>query len=198
MEKDLSKISYYFNSYPLDGEVEKYLTEINGEIYINNDEYQDILIGKVKYFLMDLHSAEFLDADSLLDTYSNTSAFMGSIYHTDGYSFRKKIKNLTSQELYNPNILILDRIEILAKYRGFNFTQMIIEDGIRFFGNNVSLIVLKAFPLQLEYKDEKEKISLWKKEMHLNDLEKKEKEAFRKLSNYYKKLGFIKIDNERK
>lgn len=187
----ISSIDYRFKSYLFDDPI-KYLTEIQGDVIAIDHNDQEVIGAKVKYYLLNLEDNEYGNANDLLDLYSNTSAFIGHIYKKDG-SFKTCIQNLSEYELYNSNILILDRIEILPSFRGKGLTKIIIENGIQHFGTNVSLLALKSFPLQFEYHLSEEAPSEWQSEMEIQRLNQNEREASIQLTRYYKSLGFIKL-----
>ncbi|HGN1344094.1 TPA: hypothetical protein ACKRMM_005935 [Pseudomonas aeruginosa] len=194
MEEPISHIDYRFTSRTFECE-EKYLFEIQGDIYNHEEFDEDTLIGKIKYYILNVEESD-IHADDLLDIYSNTAAFIGNFYNKSGHTLKRKIKKLIGYEILNINILILDRIEILPKFRGKKLTSEIIEDGIRHFGKNISLLALKSFPLQFEYQNTYSEISLWQKDMQLDSLNKDEKNAFLHLNQYYKSLGFTKLNDD--
>ncbi len=194
MEETISHIDYRFTSTIFECE-ERNLFEIQGDIYNYEEFDKDTLIGKVKYYILNAEESD-IHADDLLDIYSNTAIFIGNFYKKNGYSLKSKIKKLVNYEILNINILILDRIEILPKFRGKRLTNKIIEDGIRHFSKNISLLALKSFPLQFECQNTHNEISLWHKNMQLDLLDKDEKTALSHLNQYYKSLGFTKINND--
>lgn len=194
MNKTLTSIVYTHTSCLFEEVPEYYVTEINGEIIFINENDEDTIGGKVKYFFINIKNSVF-KADYLLDLVSNTEPFIGEIYRPDGFSFKKKIENLSMFGMLSLNLLILDRLEILPEFRGNNYSSRIIDDGIKMFGANAGLITLKAFPLQFEYKDENKLQSEWNKNMNLDILEKNEERALKKLIEFYKQLGFKKISS---
>jgi hypothetical protein len=84
------------------------------------------------------------------------------------------LQKLLEDEIWNFNLLILDRVEILPKYRG------------------AGVVGMKPFPLQLEPKESRDS-SGWAKRLRLDDLPRDEKMAKKKLKRYYGKLGFVEM-----
>ncbi|MDT3541088.1 hypothetical protein [Cronobacter sakazakii] len=89
MNKTLTSIVYTHTSCLFEDVPEYYVTEINGEIIFINENDEDTIGGKVKYFFINIKNSVF-KADYLLDLVSNTEPFIGEIYRPDGFSFKKK------------------------------------------------------------------------------------------------------------
>lgn len=90
----------------------------------------------------------------------------------------------------NDRILILDRIELLPKYRGHGVGLLCMRTLIRHLGIGCRLVAIKPFPLQFEpaplAPDERGRYH----EMKLAELPKSRVQATRKLKNHYSRLGF--------
>lgn len=194
MTQMLTSIVYTQTSCLFEDEPAQFVTKIDGDVILLNEYDEDVIVGKVKYFFINTMASDFAP-DYLLDLVSNTDPFIGEIYRPNSFEFKKKIENLSEFGIYNSNLLILDRLEILPEFRGNDYSRRIIDDGIKTFGSNAGLMVLKAFPLQLEYHDENKLQDDWDKKMNIDTFEKDEKKAFTKLINHYRKLGFKKINN---
>lgn len=195
MTQMLSSIVYTQTSCLLEDEPAQFVTEIDGDAILLNEYDEDIIVGKVKYFFIDTMASDF-GPDYLLDLVSNTAPFIGEIYRHNSFEFKKKIENLFEFGIYNSNLLILDRLEVLPEFRGNDYARRIIDDGIKTFGSNAGLMALKAFPLQLEYHDENKLQDEWDKNMNMGTFETDEKKAFKKLISFYNQLGFRKISSE--
>jgi hypothetical protein len=104
--------------------------------------------------------------------------------------YRRKLKNILDND--PPNILLLKRVEVLAKYRGRKFGEDLISNSIYMMGRKNDLVVLRPFPLQLEYDNKLEKTE-WQKELGLDNFTKEEEVAKKTLENYYKRLGFKEL-----
>ena len=193
MNQILTCIIYTQNSCLFEDEPARFVTKIQGDVILLNEFDEEIVAGKVKYFFINTMAVD-CGPDYLLDLVSNTEPFIGEIYRPNSFEFKKKIENLSEFGIYNTNLLILDRLEILPEFRGNDYSRRIIDDGIKNFGSNAGLMALKAFPLQLEYHDENKLQDDWNKRMNIDRTDKDEKKAFTKLISYYRKLGFKKIN----
>ncbi|ENY4946532.1 hypothetical protein [Citrobacter farmeri] len=175
----------------------RWITTITGDIIACDDDGEERLAGRVKYYR--IHANDAMDngyrPEDILDLTSNTAHFLGTIFNSGGCFFRRKIQNLFDAEILNSDLLLVDRIEILPPFRGKNFFLQVINDGIRCIGGQVELIALKAFPLQFELPSEDEEYIRWQEKM-ANDLFcQDQKKALRRLTHYYQKMGFIKVSD---
>lgn len=141
----------------------RWITTITGDIIACDDDGEERLAGRVKYYR--IHANDAMDngyrPEDILDLTSNTAHFLGTIFNSGGCFFRRKIQNLFDAEILNSDLLLVDRIEILPPFRGKNFFLQVINDGIRCIGGQVELIALKAFPLQFELPSEDEEYIRW-------------------------------------
>lgn len=106
--------------------------------------------------------------------------------------FSERLQTLLEDEIWNFNLLILDRVEILPKYRGGGVGLLVLTALIERFGAGAGVVGMKPFPLQLEPKESRDS-SAWAKRLRLDDLPRDEKKATKKLKRYYGKLGFVEM-----
>jgi GNAT superfamily N-acetyltransferase len=184
-------------------EGDRWITPIVGGASYYDEDGDGQPAGKVAFYHVDLESASErgLDPWYVLDQLSDTAFFMPLFRKVGGYlEFDPKI----TEELLlcgsTPNLLVFDRIEILPEYRGRGLTKLVVDEVVRLFGASCSLLVLKAFPLQLEagFKDDSKDgtLSDWKKSLRLEDLGSDEASTTTRLIHYYETLGFQKFDNQ--
>lgn len=183
----------------------KYLAEdsvysINGTILTLDENGEDQIVGKVELIYCDLELGINNECSpfDIMDLHSETTL---DCYHILFDETTEKLKSIISKKLsienipiFNPNILIIDRIEILPEYRGHNLTLSILKQSLTIFSNKTFVTILKSFPLQLEPLNSS-KDNKWTKQMSLSSFNLKEQLAKEKLMNYYKSLGFQQIDN---
>ena len=94
----------------------------------------------------------------------------------------------------SPNMLILDRMEILPKYRRMGIGLHALRCLQRQFSTGCGIVVMKPFPLQFEQGGPE-------KNMHepefvrfgLGDFDRNQKRATAKLRAYYARLGFVRV-----
>jgi hypothetical protein len=173
---------------------------VDGAITTLNDNYEEILIGKVELIYCDLELGSNNECSpfDIMDCHSETTL---DCYHILFDETTEKLKSNIDTKLdvedipiSNPNILIIDRIEILPEYRGKSLTKSIIKQSLTIFSNKTFVTILKSFPLQLEFFNSSEDNN-WAKKMSLTLFDIKEEIAKENLMNYYKSLGFLQIDN---
>lgn len=168
----------------------KYLTEIVGEVFVCDEDGDERLAGKCRFFLADVENAD-VDVGYLLDLHGETVIYT-ALYDFDTAQFTDDFMSVIGCELFSSNLLILDRLEILPRYRGHRLASQIIDETIRLFSPNTEVAVLKAYPLQHEDPDfsvERE----WREEMMLNHLEPDQHKATARLVRYYESLGFRSV-----
>jgi hypothetical protein len=90
------------------------------------------------------------------------------------------------------NLLILDRIEKVPKYRGGGAGLLVLISLIERFGAGAGVIGIKPFPLQFE-PGQRSDSSAWAKRLRLGDLSRDPKMSTRKLKQYHGKLGFVEM-----
>jgi len=128
----------------------------------------------------------------VLDTHSHTCEYVEAILDSNEVPFSARLQKLLGEEIWNFNFLILDRVEILRKYRGGGVGLLVLTALIEHFGAGAGVVGMKPFPLQLEPKESRDS-SGWAKRLRLDDLPRDEKMATKKLKRYYGKLGFVEM-----
>ena len=103
-----------------------------------------------------------------------------------------QIMDFGEYQIYNPNILFINRIELLPQFRGHGIGKKAIKDICHRFSCAGELVVVKAFPLQFEQKVFNY-TKQWDKQMKFQQLERDEEKATYKMYSYYQSLGFQNI-----
>lgn len=195
-DTEIWSVNYQVRSI-LGNDESRWITKITGDIIASDDDGEERLAGRVKYYR--IHANDAMDngyrPEDILDLTSNTAHFLGTIFDNGGCYFRRKIQNLFDTEIFNSDLFLVDRIEILPPFRGKNVFLQVINDGIRCVGGQAELIALKAFPLQFEVPSEDEEHLRWQEKMAYDLLCQDQKKALRQLRRYYQKMGFIKISD---
>jgi len=109
----------------------------------------------------------------------------------------KKLKQISDKP--PPNSLYIKCVEVLAPYRGKKFGESLISNSIYMMGRKDDLVILQSVPLQLREIKKPQLQSqedTWQQEMSLPNFPSDEETAKKKLSNYYKKLGFKKLTKD--
>ena len=102
-------------------EPEDFIHEICGKILRReNHSEKDQIAGlfRIYYADFELGQNHNVSALEILDTYQNTFDYADVVLDSDETPFRRRLHNLLGNEINNFNFLILDRVELLPKYRG--------------------------------------------------------------------------------
>ncbi len=182
-------------------EPSNYVYNIKGKI-MALDEDGEVYAGEILLYYCDLESA-FNNGESAFDVMDSVSEStldcFNELFNYDTKELNKDtliaLDDENAEYIYNMNILLIDRIEILPKYRGQGLTKKIIEKAITIHGNKTAVITLKVFPLQLEPKELKD--PQWEREMQLDQFESDDELATSSLMQYYRNIGFKQIADTR-
>jgi len=155
-------------------------------------EGKETFSGKAQFFLVDVESAinEGVNAFWLFDEKASTLDFYSELYEQDTSDFNEEVTTTLGDDLWYPNLFIVERVEVLPQFRGKNLAKLVIDEATRVFAGNTHVSALKAFPLQYEASvrnDEDEKYS---------SREDSEVSATQKLVKLYESIGFHKIGND--
>jgi len=90
-------------------------------------------------------------------------------------------------------VLILDRLEILPKFRGKCAGLAVMAEMIRRFSPGAALVAIKPFPLQFEPAPSSDDEKKWRRDLGLAELPEGKRIATKKLFDYYSRLGFLRL-----
>ena len=122
--------------------------------------------------------------------------FLFTDYFSIKSKYCKRLKKYPENEA-PPDILYINRLEVLSPYRGRKLGEALISNTIRIMGRNGDLVALQAFPLQLyKYIQKPSTEDPWKVALNLSAFPSDDETARKKLNNYYRKLGFKKLNKE--
>ena len=95
----------------------------------------------------------------MLDDHSaEVQEYYEPIFDSNGYDFNDNLLETVDDEVTGQNLLIIDRLEILPRYRGKKLSLLILNHMINRFSSGAAIIAMKPFPLQFEaVMDEKKK-----------------------------------------
>ena len=174
-------------------EPERYLIKVTAEAYDFDDGGEEMVIGKGRCFFADLEGAvdKLGDGpDYILDMEGATADYIEPLFVPGQLEFRPDVVELLDEEPIGFNVLILDRLEILPRFRRKGLSKRILSEMIRHFSANTSLVALKAFPLQFEAKSLNHSPSEWEAAMKLEDFPTDQANATQRLMDLYSELGF--------
>ena len=197
MEYFLDSINFK-HSTSLDGDEESFggcLTyfEGTGITYgpeeIEPKEYE---CGKIEGCYLNLHKLSGDDLLGLLDFEESIAHFsplfdLNNKYEKNLFKIVQKYNHTLSEEenkVYE--VLLLIKLEISPKFRGLGFGEKFINEAINSYGRGSSVVLIDAFPLQLNPDSKKENYREFSK-MNIE-------EASNSLVRFYKSIGFETIN----
>jgi hypothetical protein len=182
----------YSISGALEDEIENYLTTITGEIFcFNNDMETKRKIGIIKGYYVDIDNAmsEGYGPFDILDLDGSTEPYYEAVFDDATNEFKATL----GPDIYQSNLLIIDRVEIIPELRGRKIGLVAMYRMIRQFSHGCGLVTIKVFPLQFEHRGNNEVVSKWFTDMKMGAFEKDEAKAVNKLKSYYRQLGFTDV-----
>lgn len=194
LEMDVSLV--YEASRQINFDDENYVLTVSGSVYGEVEHASDpelkLLLGELKMFLVLIGNA-FDDGQLfsvVLDAQQQTLD-IGCVLFDDSFEdCSAAVKRRFEDASPYDDILILDRLTLDPAVRGQSIGLAVLDQAIRDWSGGCSLVAMKPFPLQFEGgKPNKEKII----ELKLQEFKAGEAESFRRLRNYYAKLGFKRI-----
>ena len=132
---------------------------------------------------------ERMSLSDVLDAHSQeTFDYFGDIFGENSPEFSDAVDQLLNSEIFQTNLLILDRLELLPRYRGNLLGLKIMAHMITRFSPGAGVVAIKPYPLQLEDTDASD--DEWRSKLLLDKFQSEEISSTEALINYYGKLGF--------
>ncbi len=197
MEDKFYEVEYQFTSELSEIEGNRYITTYSGKLFEKDDsDDSKELIGKIslKFILLELALNEGYHYYEIFDTEGDIYEIGQEIFDFDSEELKEDIRMFYEEEIFSPDICIIQRIEIIEKYRGRGLGSKIIKDIYNRFASCCGLFVLKVFPLQFDSNFKKVKNTDWGRKLSLEQLGVDKEGAFYRLKAYYQKLGFNHIE----
>jgi hypothetical protein len=188
---------YYFHLRFCGGEAEledndpsHYMYATVGTVVGIDEADQAIEVGHFRLSYIDVYAAMNARASvfDIFDCTQETCDYYSAIFNIETEGPSPALLDLFKGEVWSGNVLILDRLEILPKFRGYNLGLIVMRRLIERFGAAAAVVAIKPFPLQREYVREEE--NEWRQKMKLDELDKDFRRAAAKLKRHYAKLGF--------
>ena len=175
-------------------EPEDFIHEICGKILRReNHSERDQVVGRFRIYYADFEVGQNhgVTAREILDTYEHTFDYADAVLNSDESPFSRRLHGLLGNEINNFNFLILDRVELLPKYRGTGVGLLVLRSLIERFGTGAGVVGMKPFPLQFEPKDETD--TPWRRRLRLEQFPSDSKISTSTLRSYYHRLGFVPL-----
>jgi hypothetical protein len=123
-------------------EPDDFIHEICGKIFRReNNGDRDQVVGRFRIYYADFEVGQNHNvmAREILDTYQQTFDYADVVLDSDGTPFSRRLHNLLGNEIENFNFFILDRVELLPKYRGDGVGLLVLRSLIERFGAGLEL-----------------------------------------------------------
>ena len=112
-----------------------------------------------------------------------------NIFDPDTVDFVEAINDYYNHTIIGTNICLIENVTVRPKFRGHRIGIKAIKDIIFHYSSACGLFVIQPYPLQFDHRSHREDYA----HLALDKFEDTEAEAFKKLKNHYKKMGFETI-----
>lgn len=178
----------------LDRDYENYLGRYDGRII---DTETKELMGRAIAYVFDAEAAladGYLAFDVLDGVTASTVPFVELFSDVVPDSYSKRVLRVLGDDMVVSNrTLIIDRLEVLPKFRGRGIGMACLLLIVRHLGMGCRIATLKPFPLQNELEPFDAEEVEWRGRLDLGSFPKQPSRATRKLKEYYGRLGFVPI-----
>jgi hypothetical protein len=180
----------------LDGELEnEFVLTIRGTVYGEPDgvELDGVRpkLGSLRFYIIQVGNAynEGTSLRSVFDTYQQTMDAGCAIFDDSFENFCPWIRRRFDDAYPSDDLLLLDRLTLDPVVRGQRLGLAVIDRTIRDWSKGCSLVVMKPFPLQYEGGWNEKNVT----ELKLQGFRARKTEAFKRLREYYVRLGFERV-----
>jgi hypothetical protein len=174
--------------------VNAYKVAIYSEDHLH-DPIKRTLIGKAELslVLLTLMMNQQMSYQLVFDNTQFLSELGETIFDYETNDFREPF--LSEAEVDSSNLLVINRLELLPKWRKKSIGKRVIKDIIWRFSGCFGLVMLKAFPLQQEFQYPNDQKNAWEQAMQMTDFSQDEEYSNYKVFAYYLSLGFSKLED---
>lgn len=186
-DKDEASLSY--------NDPSDFMYEAAGRVIVFNDNEKKSIIGKFRICYINVEAIvnQGESIYDVFDTYSETVGYYGAIFNHGTLEINEKLCKAIGSDPYFGNVLILDRLEIIPRFRKNGLGLLVMRKLIERFSPGAILVGIKPFPLQFEAGRPNGDSETWCRKLKLDDLDKNFKHATAKLQRHYQKLGFARL-----
>lgn len=170
-----------------------YMYETTGKVIALSEGDRRMIAGRFRLYYVDVCAADNAGEPlfDIFDTLSTTIDYYPAIFQHPSENYTEQVERLFGNEYVSyGNVLILDRLEILPRFRSLNLGLIVMRRLIERFGSGAALVAIKPFPLQCEVDGASGEDGTWRRKMQLQEFAKHSRIATAKLRRHYAKLGF--------
>lgn len=174
-------------------EPSRFVREYSGRLKIDNDDGEHA-IGTFRAFYVDVTGA-VSEGESVLDvfdTYSETVDYL-DLYDEDMKYLPSVRKAARAHFVWEPNLLILDRLIIEPQWRGAGRGLLALRCLVEQLRAGAGMVAMKPFPLQKEAHFKSSHAADERRKLELDSFSQDMRVATLSLRRYYAKLGFAKV-----
>jgi len=157
----------------------------NGE-YIEN-------IGSIKFLMVyvdEIFNSHFLLFEILEGHSEYLARHIFKVIDLDSDNYQLNIQKHFDFSILSPNICFITDVRISPAFRGNQIAAKAIKDLVFHYSSGCGIFIIQPYPLQFESKEK----SLSNNQLELEKLENNERKATSQLCNYYKSIGFEKVN----
>lgn len=174
---------------------EALLITYDGKVY-QSDPHKPV--GRARAFVVAVERArergyaaqDLLDADSSVWPYHVLFSRREAGFFTDAVN---RALGIANDQVFNQDLLIIDRIEILPSYRGRGYGLQAMHLLMTHLSLGCRLAAIKPFPLQFEADRPLGEDPKWHGRLQLERFSLSKPKATRRLRDHYAKLGFVAV-----
>lgn len=176
-----------------DPEPSRFVQFIDGDIrFLDVDDDDGVAGGEFRLIKIDLEAAvnEGVESDAVFDSESVTYPY--HVLYDENLDFTPAVlKACGTDDVWQPNLLILDRLVLAPEWRGGGYGLSALRWLILRLSSGCGMVAIKPFPLQFEGRGRHDP---GVDHYRLADLPTKNEAAItRKLQRHYGRLGFKKV-----
>lgn len=171
-----------------------YLYDMHGNISLESGKGTREVIGKFEIYLVDVHNGINigLPGGKILDARENTRKYCRAVYDYRLCNYEPPVYDLLKGECVELDMLIVEKIQLLPKYRGvglgFRVMRLLIERIARDCG------VIAMAPVPSQFDSDASKTQTWLNRLDLARYSASREESTRKLTEHFARLDFKPLD----
>lgn len=186
------RIEFTVKARPLfyDEDPSEYVAEVFGSIKEDDTE-----VGAVHAYLVETGRAADDGLFETFDCFDGVDATLAGYARITNDDVWEKAVEVC--DVWPDRVLVLHSTQILPEYRGRKLGMWADYRTIDTFGGFGTMVVAKPYPLQFGGVEDDDYEERMKNDlMHLRDLEQDRRKAFRKVTRYWKKMGYQEVLHE--
>lgn len=177
-------------------EPSRFIFENDGKLLLTDEDDEETEVGLFSVKYVDVTGA-VTEGESIFDVFDSDSTciqYFEALYGADN-DIKPRVARLAhgASYLWNPSLLILDRLVIYREYRGSGLGLVALRALIHRFRTGAGLIALKAFPLQFEGNHLDKPEGSDEVALGYEEFDVPMPKASSKLRSYYRQVGFVQV-----